>query len=338
MTAIPRYDGEGYLRRLRETEQPFHHGYLAMYSSIVGGIVTDPVLMTVPVDDHGFHRGDAVFETLKAVGGAVYNLEAHLDRLYGSAESIGLSPGPARDEVTGILLETLSVAGRPDAHVRVLITRGPGSLSVDPYDCPAPGLYIVVQAAKTSFMDRCPGGASAGASTVAAKPGWQARIKSCNYLQNVMMKKEAVDRGLDFVFAFDENRNLAESATENVGIIDDARRLRVPAAESVLAGTTMLRILELARTLVADGALTEVLRGAIPESDVLAASEILIFGTTTDVTSVTRYGGEPVGAGTPGPVGAALQRLLLDDIRANPDMRTVFSVASNASGDVQSSR
>ena len=327
MTAIPRYDGEAYLRRLRETEQPFHHEYLAMYSSVLGGIVTDPVLMTVPVDDHGVHRGDAVFETLKAVDGAVYNLEAHLGRLFGSAAAIGLSPVPARAEIARILLDTLSVAGCPDAHVRVLVTRGPGSLSVNPYECPVPGLYLIVQAAKTTFMERCPGGASAGAATVEAKPGWQAQIKSCNYLQNAMMKKEAVDRELDFVFAFDENRHLAESATENVGIIDDARRLRVPAAESVLAGTTMLRVLQLAQTLVEDGILVEVFRGAIPEPDVVAAREILVFGTTTDVTSVTRYGGQPIGGGTPGPVGAALQRLLLDDIRSNPDMRTTFTPA-----------
>jgi len=295
----------------------------ALYSSVYGGIVTDPELMMIPVDDHVVHRGDGVFETVKAVGGALYNLPGHFARLRRSAEFIVLGPPPDDAVLTVIVRQTVRAAGRPDALVRILFTRGPGSMGVSPYDCPRPALYVAAYELPPSFMARHPDGATALPSAIPVKPGGFARSKICNYLPNMLMKKEAVDQGVDFVFSFDDQGGLAESATENVGVVGADGRLRVPKASRILEGTTMYRVLAFAEGLAGDGLLTGVARERIARDDLASAREILIFGTTTDVTAVVAFDGRPVGTGTPGPVFAALSQRLFADIRGNPAMRTV---------------
>ena len=296
----------------------------AMYSSIFGGIVTDPGLMMIPLDDHVVHRADGVFETIKAVAGALYNVPGHLARLRESASFLHLGPPPPDPVLTGILRQTVAAAARPDALVRVLFTRGPGGMGISPYDCPAPALYVAAYELPRSFMERHPAGAAALPSAIPVKPGGFARAKICNYLPNMLMKKEAVDRGVHFVFSFDDDGHLAESATENVGIVDREGWLRVPTAHHILQGTTMNRALHFAGALAESGLLAGVARTPIARNDLTVAREVLIFGTTTDVTAVVAFDHRPVGPGTPGPVFAELSRRLLADIRGNPAMRTAI--------------
>jgi branched-chain amino acid aminotransferase len=286
--------------------------------------VTDPGLMMIPVDDHVVHRGDGVFETLKAVEGGLYNLAGHFARLRRSASFIGLGPAPADGVLREIVRQTVRAAGYPDALVRILFTRGPGSMGVSPYDCPEPALYVAAYELPPPFMERHPEGATALPSAIPVKSGGFAQAKICNYLPNMLMKKEAVDQGVHFVFSFDDLDGLAESATENVGIVDAEGWLRAPATASILEGTTMNRVLEFAEGLVRDGALSGVKRNRVSRQDLAEAREILIFGTTTDVTAVVAFERRAVGAGRPGPVFAALSRRLLADIRGNPEMRTLI--------------
>lgn len=302
--------------------RPFHAGYFAMYSSVFGGITTDPTLMLVPVDDHVVHRGDGVFETLKCVEGHLYNLPAHLERLLKSAERISLAPPCPEGDLCEAIIQTVRAGGRRDGLVRVLVTRGPGGLGVNPYECPASQLYIVVSELKPPFMKEHPAGARAMVSRVPAKPSFFATVKSCNYLPNVLMKKEAVDAGADFVIGRDEQGNLTEGATENIAVVMRNRALCVPRGEHILSGTTMKRVLELAADLVKSGLLSGIRSCDLSPADVAQAAELLIVGTTPDVASVVSLAGRPVGDGKPGPVQAALAKALADDIRHNPAMRT----------------
>lgn len=307
----------------RENVPAYQGPVLALYSSVMGGIVTDPSLMTIPVDDHMVHRGDGVFETIKSVDGGLYNLKAHLDRLRRSAAFIFLGPVPDDPTLTHVIRQTVQAAGRRNAQIRVLFSRGPGSMGVSPYDCPTPGLYVAVTDLPPSFMELHPEGGTALPSSIPVKPGGMAQSKICNYLPNMLMKKEAVDRGVHFVFSFDDDGNLAESATENVGIVDRAGWLRVPTTVSILEGTTMHRVLGFAETLVPDGTLAGVARNGIGADALATAREILIMGTTTDVTALVTYDRCPVADGKPGPVYAALSALLAADIRGNAAMRTL---------------
>jgi len=296
--------------------------YFAMYSSAWDGIVTDPSLMVVPADDHLVHRGDGVFETIKCVDGLIYCLAAHLDRLAFSAKSVGLASPWSSTDLTEIITQTIRAGGKGDCLIRILLSRGPGSLGVNPYDCPKPGLYVVVHQLRPSFMEAHPGGARVITSKVPVKPGFFANIKSCNYLPNVLMKKEAADAGADFSLSFDEKGYLAEGATENAGIVAEDGTLMVPTTDRILSGTTMFRATELAKGLVAGGMLKSVRTSAIARDMIASAKEMLIFGTTPDVTAAVEFDGKPVGSGRPGPIALELNRLIINDIRTNRAVQT----------------
>ena len=311
-----------YLDSLELTVRPYHKDYYAMYSSVLDGVLTDPALMAIPIDDHVVHRGDGVFETFKCVDGAIYNMRAHLDRLETSAKHLGLSPSRTIDDMGDIVTETIRAGNQRDCLVRVLLTRGPGGMGVDPYQSKESQLYVIVYRLKQSFMQLHPDGARARTSSVHIKDPFLATAKTCNYLVNMLMKKEAADAGVDFVIAFDDNGLLAEGATENVGIVTRDNRLQFPKLENILAGTTMLRTIELAASLVQSGDLASVDQVDISRDVLAAAPEILITGTTRDVSAVVEFNGDKVGDGAPGPVFRKLSELLLCDIRKNAAIRT----------------
>ena len=317
-------DFSNYLEVLSGLRKPWHEKYYAMYSSVLGGVVLDPVLMQVPLDDHLVHRGDGVFDTFKCVGRGAYNLDAHLRRLMRSAAAIGLSWPGGIGEIRALTLETLAKAGRDACSGRVMIARGPGSFGVSPYESPVPALYIVVYAVPEPFMKKHPEGASVRRSQVPVKPARFATVKNCNYLPNVLMKRESVDWGVDFVVGFDSDGFMAEGATENFGIVTRAGELLFPRVEAVLDGTTMLRVMQLAETLVGSGELAKIGFRDIAEADVRDAAEMLGVGTTINVVSVRSFEGEPVGEGTPGPVGRALDALLERDIESNGSLRALY--------------
>jgi branched-subunit amino acid aminotransferase/4-amino-4-deoxychorismate lyase len=322
VSAIPVLDRQQVVARFDALRRPYHAKYYAMYSSVLGGIVTDPALMTVPVDDHMVHRGDGVFETFKCVDGRLYNLDAHLARLETSARPIALRAPWTRADLAAIIVATTRAGGRRDCLLRLFLSRGPGSLGISPYDCPVPGLYVLAYEKPPPFMVAHPGGARVQSCPIAVKPSEFARIKSVNYLPNVLMKKMAVDAGVDFVLTFDEHGYLAEGATENAGIVTRAGVLRVPHPERILRGTTMVRVMELAAAAAGQGALRGCEEADISRQDLREAAEVLIFGTTPDVTAVVELDGRPVSDGRPGPVSKVLGGLLTDDIRGNAALQT----------------
>ena len=322
MTSPRKIDRTTYFTALDGSRRAFHVEYYAMYSSVLEGIVTDPLLMNVPVDDHMVHRGDGVFETLKCVDGGVYALDAHLDRLASSAGKIGLTCPWTKGDLADLIKATLLAGDRRDALIRVLLSRGSGSLGVSPYDCPTPGLFIVVHALKPSFMDAHPGGARVCSSRIPVKAGVFATIKSCNYLPNALLKKEAVDRGCDFALSFDEQGFLAEGATENAGLLTADGRLLAPRPDRILLGTTMLRVMDLVRRDMLGGLLKGVAHADISKDDITSCAELFIFGTTPDVTSVVEFDGRPVGDGKPGRVRGLLAALLERDLRQPGPWRT----------------
>ena len=302
--------------------RPYHAAYHAMYSSLYGAIVTDPVLMLVPMDDHLVHRGDGVFEALKLTGGRLYNLQAHLERLAHSASAIALSLPGSLAAIREIAIETVRAGGQRDGTLRIFVSRGPGGFSVNPYECPASQLYVVVTAAGTPFMLAHPEGARLRSSAVPAKTGGMAAIKNCNYVPNVLMKKEAIDAGVDFTVGFDERGCMTEGATENVGIVSDAGQLLFPCLDHILAGTTMLRVMALSKRLVTEGLLAGVGCGDIPKSAIATAREMLLTGTTINVAAAVSFDDRSVGDGKPGPVYRALSALLAEDMRGNTDLLT----------------
>jgi len=315
-------DLKNLLKKAGALRRPFHKNYYAMYSSVYGGIVTDPVLMMLPVDDHMVHRGDGIFEVFKCLNGNIYNLDAHFKRLERAASALKFRLPASLKKIRTIVVETIQAGRHKDCYIHLYVSRGPGSFSVNPYDCPVPQLYVVVTRFSRPFMEGHPEGARLRTSSIVAKTSFYAAVKSCNYLPNVLMKKEAVDLGVDFVVAFDEKGFLAEGATENVGIVTAKRELLFPKLEGILSGTTMMRVVELAKKLVKTGGLTRVGFEDISKRDVRNAREILIVGTTPNVTMVKEFDGKALGKGRAGSVYAKLSDLLLEDMHNNKDVLT----------------
>ncbi len=316
MQNAPILTAETFANRPPET---YHANYFAMYSSVFGGIVIDPRLMLVPMDDHLVHRGDGVFETLKMVNGRIYLAHEHIARLFTSAERIGLKSPWTEAEILTLMRQAARAAKQKSALIRVLLSRGSGSLGVNPYDCPAPGLFILVHKLLPSFMEAHPGGARVKTSAIPIKPGFFANAKTCNYLPNVLMKKEAVDAGVDFTLSFDERGRVAEGATENFGLLTRNRELLVPKVDRILAGTTMLRVLELAREHLLGPYLDRVDHADLNRKHIHQCAEAYIFGTTPDVTAVIEFDGRRIGDGKPGPIFQRLSELLRNDILESAD-------------------
>jgi branched-subunit amino acid aminotransferase/4-amino-4-deoxychorismate lyase len=290
--------------------------YAAMYSSWYGGIVTDPNLMLIPIDDHGFHRGDAVFEAAKAVNGKIYALDRHLDRMQISAEKIGLKlPTGLRD----IAIETTRASGLKNCILRYYVSRGPGGFTTNPYESVGPQTYLVITPLNPPATAKYENGVSAKTSAIKIKEGIFSTVKSCNYLPNVMMKKEAVDGGVDFTVSVDESGVIGEGSTENFAIISKDGTFLVPSFERTLKGITLIRLMELVREDAGLKTLVKtVAHGSIKHKDVFEAREAMFLGTTLDCLPCTSFDGHKIGAGVRGEIASAFQTALMKDIASGP--------------------
>lgn len=306
---------EDILQKLKSYTYAQKKTYLAMYSSWYGGIITDPSLMLVPVDDHLVHRGDGVFEAMKFVHGKVYLMQEHLDRLQASAAQLGLEWPHSREQLIQIIESTLKVAKASEAIVRLFLSRGPGGFTTNPYDSLGSQVYCVITQLKPMAEEKYQHGVQIGRSHVPPKDPWFATIKSCNYLHNVMMKKEAVDRKLDFTIGFDEKGVVTEGSTENIVLVDQNGILWRPRLRQILKGTTMMRALHLAESLVSQKALAGISEKDMTEADLRQAKEVMMIGTTLDALPVTSFEGQPIHDGKVGFVAATLRRLLLEDMQ-----------------------
>ena len=315
-------DTSDFMERLQARRREYHDGYFAMYSSEWGGIVTDPALMLIPLDDHLVHRGDGLFEMLSCVDGAIFDVQAHLDRLQNGADQLKLTLPVSMEEITELMLATVRAGGERTCSVRIFVSRGPGSFGVNPYDCPASHLYVTATVAPKDFMELHPTGARVATSRVPVKHSMFATVKSCDYLMNVMMKMEAVDSGVHFVIGQDEDGFLTEGATENIGLVTSDGRLVFPDLGRVLRGTSMVRVSELAQELVGSGVLGGVAFEHVTLSDMETAREIFILGTSPGIVPVVEYDGRLVNGGAFGPVYEQLRPLLDADILTNAELRT----------------
>lgn len=298
-------DASSWLQKLLSRQDPARTAYRAMYSTWWNGLVTDPALMMVPVDDHQVHRGDAVFEAIKFNEKKIYLMTEHLDRLDRSAFAIGLSSPIPRAKFESLLQDVVRVSGLKLGMLRIFLSRGPGSFSTNPYDTVGEQITIIATDLKEISEDKVLKGVSLGISKIPAKDSWQAQIKSCNYLPNVMMKKEAVDTGVDFTVSFG-GEFVAEGSTENVVIVTKDGALARPRKAGILAGTMMLRAFELGRSLK----LSAYEERDLKLQDLRDAREIMMVGTTLDVLPVSEFDGQRRAVGS---VSLALRNLLKAD-------------------------
>ncbi|MFA9614970.1 MAG: aminotransferase class IV [Deltaproteobacteria bacterium] len=319
---LPHLGLEDCQRLAEDWVKPYHQNYLAMYSSVLGGVVTDPFLMTIPVDDHMVHRGDGIFEAFKCVNGNIYNLTAHLERLERSARAVYLTLPASLEHITDLVIGTIRIAGTRDCLIRLFVSRGPGGFTTNPYECPSSQIYIVACNPSVYPEEQSTEGVFIKSSSIPVKKSYFATIKSCNYLPNVLMKKEAVDAGVQYTVSIDENGFLGEGSTENIGLVTPDRTLKFPRFARILKGTTVTRVAELAESLVANGKLEQVVFEDITLNEAYSGAEILLFGTTFDILAAVIFDGHAIGSGRPGEIYQLLLELLTRDIENNSALHT----------------
>lgn len=307
------FDNQQIAKQIEKLKHSGQVKYHAMYSSWLGGIVKDPAWMMLPIDDHMVHRGDGVFEALKFIKGKPYLLSEHLNRMNISAEKINLRSSWHKDEIAEIVLQTIKASGQSKGLVRIFLSRGPGGFSTNPYECVASQLYVVITDLMPPSEKKYQEGASIGRSLIKPKDSWFAQIKSCNYLPNVLMKKEAVDRNLDFTISLTDQNFVTEGSTENIIILDKNNVLVHPELNLILKGTMMTRVFELAKLKPYAGIEKFEIRN-FTESEIITAKEVMMVGTTLDVLPVTSYEAKPIADGAVGPVAKHLLTLLKSDM------------------------
>jgi 4-amino-4-deoxychorismate lyase len=320
MQAVPVLSQDDVLTKLRTTVHPAAaQQYFALYSSILGGIVTDPALMVIPFDDHMVHRGHAIFDTAAIVNGMMYQLEAHLNRFERSASMARIPLPFPRGQMREIILETAGASGQRDAAVRYWASVGPGGFGLAPSECVGSSFHVMIYAASKTPASTYAEGLRFITSSIPIKPPYFARCKSTNYLPNVLVVMEAKDKGADNGIFIDAHGMIGESSNMNVAFVTRDRVLRHPTFDAILAGCTVTRVLELARKLVDNGQLKDIVVADVSTEEARQAAEMLLVGSSVHVAPITQWDGQPVGDGKPGPIAKALLELIEMDMREGRD-------------------
>ena len=293
--------------------------FYAMYSSVLGGIVTDPALMVIPLDDHMVHRGHAVFDTATLTQGMLYQLDPHLDRLIKSAEGARIALPFPRERLREIILDTAAASRRRDGSVRYWLSAGPGGYALGPAECVGSSFYVIVFKQEAYPETYYQTGIKLITSQVPIKPPLFARIKSTNYLPNVLVVLEAKDYGADNGVFIDHRGMVAESSNMNVAFVSKDRVFRHPPFDAILSGITIHRVLDFAHRLVGEGGLSAIRIADIPLQEGRDATEMMLIGSSIKVAPVVEWDGQKIGDGKPGPITNKLLEMWNEDAASAAD-------------------
>lgn len=257
----------------------------------------------VSVFDHGFLYGDGIFEGIRAYGGRVFKLDEHLERLYQSARAIALKLPLSGNELKEKILETLRKNELRDAYIRVVVSRGEGDLGLDPRNCPHPVLIIIADKIRLYPEELYEKGLEVVvASTRRNIPSaLNARIKSLNYLNNILAKMEANLRDMPEAIMLTQDGYVAECTGDNIFVVQKGELITPPTWMGVLKGITRDVVLQLARD-----------KGIPAREEVFTAfclyncEECFLTGTAAEVIPVSRIDGRVVGQGKAGEITRTL--------------------------------
>lgn len=251
----------------------------------------------VSVYDHGFLYGDGVFEGMRSYAGSVFRMKEHLDRLWDSAERIQLEIPMTKEEMSDAVNATLAANEIEDGYIRLVISRGEGTLGLDPNKCPTPNIVII-----TDFITLYPeefyqnGLEIVTAKTIRNHPGaLDPRIKSLNYLNNILAKIEGLAAGCVETLMLNHQGEVAECTGDNIFIVRDGKLLTPPVEAGVLEGITRGAVMELA---AGDG--IQVMESRMTLDDVYSAAEVFLTGSAAEIVPVIKVDGNQIGDGIPG--------------------------------------
>jgi branched-chain amino acid aminotransferase len=270
----------------------------------INGKLFDKADARVSVYDHGLLYGDGVFEGLRVYGRKVFRLREHIDRLYDSARSIALEIPISREAMVDAVNATVQANSKVDGYVRLVVTRGSGNLGLDPRKCVEPQIIIIVDDISLYPPELYEQGMEVvTAATIRNHPNAvNPRIKSLNYLNNILAKLEAIRAGCHEAIMLNHNGEVAECTGDNLFVVKRGALRTPPNFAGILEGVTRNAVLEMARAANIPAA-----EATLTRHDVYTADEIFLTGTAAEVIAVTKVDGRIIGNGKPGPITRQLR-------------------------------
>jgi len=254
---------------------------------------------TVSVFDHGLLYGDGVFEGIRIYSRRVFRLDAHLDRLYASAQAIALDIPLSRAEMADAVRRTIAANQKDDGYVRLVVTRGVGDLGVDPRTCPTATVIIICTDIQVYPPERYAQGMKivTSATRQVSHDAFDPRVKSLNYLKNVLAKIDARRAGAEEAILLNAEGFVAECTADNIFVVRGGVLSTPSPQDGALEGITRGAILELAGE-----AGIPARESRLTRYDVYTADECFLTGTGAEVIAVVEADGRRIGDGAPGPI------------------------------------
>ncbi|QOV89518.1 branched-chain-amino-acid transaminase [Humisphaera borealis] len=288
----------------------------------IDGKITDPRDAKVCVYDHGFLYGDGIFEGIRVYGGKIFECKAHMDRLFESARAIRLVIPLTPEQVCKAMEDTVKAADCRDGYIRLIVSRGNGPLGISPAKCEKPSVICIVDTITMYPAEMYESGMAVITSSVIRNHAnaLSPRIKSLNYLNNVLAKIEANDAGVPEAIMLNSAGNVAECTADNIFIVRTVGTMpevQTPAtSDGILEGVTRRVVMDICKSVG-----LSMVEKTLQRHDLYIADECFLTGTAAEVIPVTKIDGRPVGTGKPGPITRELISAFKKKIREEGDGR-----------------
>jgi branched-chain amino acid aminotransferase len=259
----------------------------------------------ISVFDHGFLYGDGVFEGIRVYEGNIFRLHQHVQRLYHSAQYILLTLPLTPEEMGAAIVETVRRRGLPNQYVRAVVSRGAGDLGLDPRHCRRPSVVIIADTIALYPAHFYTAGLELVTVATRRTPAWalDPRVKSLNYLNNILAKIDAQQAGVSEAVMLNAEGYVAECTADNIFLVRQGQVLTPATVAGALQGVTRDSVLEVARDLR-----LPTVEGLFTRYDLYTADECFITGTGAEIVPVVRIDGRQIGTGTPGPLTTRLRQ------------------------------
>ncbi len=278
----------------------------------LNGKLVDQEDAKITVFDHSLLYGDGVFEGIRVYNSRVFELDAHIKRLYESAKAIRLTISISQSELAGAVEETVKANGITDGYVRLVVTRGVGNLGLNPFICKNSCIYIIadtIQLYPEELYEK--GMRIVSATTVRNHPlAIPPQAKTMNYLNNILAKIEALDNDVPEAIMYNHEGYVAEASGDNVLIVKDGVIYTPPAEAGALPGITQSIVIKLAKE-----ENLQVVEKNLTRFDLYVCDEFFLTGTAAEVIGIVEVDGRMIGDGKPGPITSLLRKKFFEYTR-----------------------
>lgn len=251
----------------------------------------------ISVYDHGLLYGDGVFEGIRCYNKNIFRLKEHIERLYVSANIIGLKIPISKEEMSEIVRESIRKNDLTNAYTRLVITRGYGDLGLNPRKCPTPTIICISQNFAPLYGNLYEKGIKVKkVSTVRIAPeALDTRSKTLNYVNNILANVEAINAGYDEALMLDSRGKVCEGSGDNLFIIKDKKLSTPSTGHGALVGITRSAVIDMAKELG-----IETSERDIELEEVFDADEAFMTGTAAEIIPIIQLDDSKIGSGLPG--------------------------------------